>query len=268
MSGQADFTPACSILLAINRKLCKIEFNRIIRKRTGVYAMQKLTGGMKLYEQVLKQIENLIIQGVYKKGELLPGELHLAEEMGVSRITIREALRLLNEAGVIETVHGKGSYVRLSGMELLHSDDSHMDFLQKFLESTEIRLMVEPILAKEAAIHATDEEIDRLGQFLADERAEETFHRELIATLHKPILLRWLDELFQMETDTSLQQLKPPVRQKTHSQCIREQHEKIYEALRERDGEFAYFYMKQHLLYMKKTYKEFYDLFYGKLKES
>lgn len=34
-------------------------------------------------------------------------------------------------------------------------------------------------------------------------------------------------------------------------------------ALLARDGEFAYFYMKQHLLYVKNTYKEFYDLFYG-----
>lgn len=228
----------------------------------GIDTMQKLTSGMKLYEQVLKRIESMIIQGIYEKGELLPGEMHLAEEMGVSRITIREALRLLNEAGVIETVHGKGSYVKLSGRELLHSDGSHMSFLQNFLESTEVRLLMEPFIAKEVAECASDDEIAKIGKCLQDDHVEESFHREIISALHKPILVRWLDELFQMETDISASRLTPPVRQKTHAQSIKEQHEKIYAALLRHDGEFAYFYMKEHLQYVKKMYMEFYDLFY------
>lgn len=233
-----------------------------MEQNRGMDTMQKLTSGMKLYEQVLKHIERMIIQGVYEKGDLLPGEMRLAEELGVSRITIREALRLLNEAGVIETVHGKGSYVKLSGRELLHSDDSHMSFLQNFLESTDIRLLLEPFIAKEVAECASEEELARIGKCLRDEDAEESFHREIISALHKPILIRWLDELFQMETDISPSRLTPPVRQKTHAQSIKEQHEKIYDALLRRDGEFAYFYMKEHLRYVKQMYMEFYDLFY------
>ena len=62
----------------------------------------------KLYEQVVEQIKNMIVQGIYKKGDLLPSEKELIEMTGVSRITVREALRLLNEAGVIETHKGKG----------------------------------------------------------------------------------------------------------------------------------------------------------------
>jgi len=73
----------------------------------------------KLYEQVVEQIKNMIVQGIYKKGDLLPSEKELIEMTGVSRITVREALRLLNEAGVIETHKGKGSFVVVDGSELV-----------------------------------------------------------------------------------------------------------------------------------------------------
>lgn len=61
----------------------------------------------KLYEQVVERIKDMIVRGIYKKGDLLPSEKELIEMTGVSRITVREALRLLNEAGVIETRRGK-----------------------------------------------------------------------------------------------------------------------------------------------------------------
>ena len=72
----------------------------------------------KLYEQVVEQIKNMIVQGIYKKGDLLPSEKELIEMTGVSRITVREALRLLNEAGVIETHKGKGSLWWLTAVNL------------------------------------------------------------------------------------------------------------------------------------------------------
>ena len=59
--------------------------------------------GVKLYTQVLEQVKSMIAQGVYKKGDLLPSEKELIEMMGVSRITVRKALQILSEAGVIET---------------------------------------------------------------------------------------------------------------------------------------------------------------------
>ena len=67
--------------------------------------------GVKLYTQVLEQVKSMIAQGVYQKGDLLPSEKELIEMMGVSRITVRKALQILSEAGVIETRKGKGSFV-------------------------------------------------------------------------------------------------------------------------------------------------------------
>ena len=77
--------------------------------------MFKVVAGRKLYEQLVEQIKSMIAQGVYQKGSLLPSEKELMESTGVSRITVREALRILSQAGVIETRRGKGSYVLVDG---------------------------------------------------------------------------------------------------------------------------------------------------------
>ena len=86
--------------------------------------MLQVKEGPKLYEQVVDWIKNRIIQGIYQKGNLLPSEKELTELTGVSRITVREALRLLNEAGVIETRKGKGSYVMVDAGELQFETDT------------------------------------------------------------------------------------------------------------------------------------------------
>ena len=58
--------------------------------------MFKVVAGRKLYEQLVEQIKSMIAQGVYQKGSLLPSEKELMESTGVSRITVREALRILS----------------------------------------------------------------------------------------------------------------------------------------------------------------------------
>ncbi len=77
--------------------------------------MYRVSDGHKLYEKVVDQIKNMISSGAYHKGEMLPSEKDLIEMTGVSRITVREAMRVLKETGVIETKKGKGSFVLIDG---------------------------------------------------------------------------------------------------------------------------------------------------------
>ena len=89
--------------------------------------MEKISAGKRLYEQVVERVRGMIEQGIYKKGDLLPSEKELMEMMGVSRITVREAMRLLSEAGVIHTIKGKGSFVLMDPKELLdHPDEENL----------------------------------------------------------------------------------------------------------------------------------------------
>lgn len=223
--------------------------------------MKKITSPTPLYEKVVEQLKLSIIQGVFQKGDLLPSELALAKEMGVSRITIREALRLLNEAGIIETIHGKGSIVKVGNNELLQHG-AYDQFLDNFKRSTHIRLMVEPEFAREAARCATEEDLANIKKCLVNpENTEVLFHQEIIRSLHEPLLLQWLDELFVLETEMSLKWLVMPAEQKETSEQIQLQHAKIYKAIARHDPEFAYFHMKEHLLYVKEIYENFFKLF-------
>lgn len=212
----------------------------------------------KLYEQVVEQIKSLIVQGVYKKGELLPSEKELIEMMGVSRITVREALRLLNEAGVIETHKGKGSFVMVDGSEFLHGDGNH--YGEQFLNSTRARLILEPAVAREVALTATEQELLEIEKCAEQDNRE--FHRKIIAAAHNPVLMQWFEQLIDMEANPEIQNLVPPPRQKSVSAKISEQHRNIGSALRNRNGEFAYFYMKEHLLFMRDIHEEYFKVLY------
>ena len=66
-----------------------------------------------LFTAVRDQLERLIGEGIYPPGSQLPAEEDLAKELGVSRVTLREALRVLEEDGVLTRQHGIGTYVNL-----------------------------------------------------------------------------------------------------------------------------------------------------------
>ena len=79
-----------------------------------------------LYLQVIDRLKQDIEKGVYKEKEKLPSEFDLAKQLGVSRATLREALRILEEENVIIRRHGVGTFVNAkpmftSGIEQLNS---------------------------------------------------------------------------------------------------------------------------------------------------
>lgn len=225
--------------------------------------MFRVVGSQKLYEQVVEQIRNMIVQGIYKKGDLLPSEKELIDMMGVSRITVREALRILNEAGVIETHKGKGSFVIVESQELVCENDGQDCYKDRFLNSTRARILLEPAVAREVALTATDQELEIIGQCIESKNFEEgDFHREVMTAAHNPVILAWFDQLSYMETAPTIKSLVPPARQKSVAAKIAEQHQDIYDALQARNSEFAYFYMKEHLVYILEIYEEYFSVFY------
>ena len=225
--------------------------------------MTKVTSGKKLYEQVVERINTMIAQGIYQKGDLLPSEKELMEMMGVSRITVRGALRLLGETGVIQTVKGKGSYLLMDWQQLAESQAVQGGYPQTFLDSTNLRILLEPEAAREVALRADEEERRAIGDYLSASGDElEGFHRAIIAATHNQVLIDMFDRLLELENAPPMVKLVPPFRQKSVAAKLQSQHEKIYEAIRDGNGEFAYFYMKEHLGFLKDTYEEFFQVFY------
>jgi len=128
----------------------------------------RVKNGMKLYEQVLSQIREMILNGFYQKGDMLPSEKELMDLTGVSRITVREALRLLNESGVIETQKGKGSFVCIDSKELQKFSEDGNDYRTAFLRSTDARILLEPSIAASLAKNKTDEMLAQIRFELVD----------------------------------------------------------------------------------------------------
>lgn len=240
--------------------------------------MIKKVRSQKLYEQVEEQIREMVLSGAYQKGDLLPSEKELMDMTGVSRITVREAIRGLAEVGIVETRKGKGSIVLVDRQELMADmgdKAQFMDYRRNFELSTETRLLIEPEIARRAALMATDAQIVCLEQCLIDEEARksqpgapqeqlEDFHREIIRILKNPMLLQFFDSLTRLEVDEGVSVLVPPGRRLTVSQELNAQHNKILDAMKERNGEFAYFYMKEHMTYLKNIYQKYFDDFFRK----
>jgi len=68
-------------------------------------------GKIQVADQVVERIERLIVDGVLKAGQALPSERRLVEKLGCSRSALREGLRVLRGPGIVDTEHGRGSYV-------------------------------------------------------------------------------------------------------------------------------------------------------------
>lgn len=240
-------------------------YNRIQAK--GGNAVFKVVAGRKLYEQVVEQIKSMIAQGVYLKGDMLPSEKELIESTGVSRITIREALRQLSEAGVIETRRGKGSYVLIDATELGRREDKRFaEYRARFRQAGEVRLLMEPEAARQAALKASDEDIAEIGRCLRSRQAEELeetgeFHRAIIRVLDNPFLEEMLERVVSAERDAPILALVPPNRQRSVQQLLERQHEKIFRAIKSRRAECAYCYMREHTLFRQRQYEEYFRYF-------
>ena len=229
--------------------------------------MTKNNKQVPLYEQVLRDLRTKIVSGAYKKGDLLPSEKELIDNYGVSRITIRKALSILADMGLVETSQGRGSVVLFS-LDNIQQDSEFAkaaeEHYKDFMASTQIRLMLEPEIAKQVAEKATKEQIQQLKKALKegdllDGRKREDFHKTMVSILDNKILEDMLEQLLKLEQGGFSLGVVFPESQIETAKVIEQQHEKIYEAICDKNPEFAYFYMKVHTEYMTKIYQEYYD---------
>ncbi|PJI08701.1 MULTISPECIES: GntR family transcriptional regulator [Clostridium] len=95
-----------------------------------------------IYEQIEKQIKNLIFNGELSEGEPLPSIRSLAKELKISVITTKKAYEKLEEDGFIDTVPGKGSYVAGQNKEILRENRIKV-IEEKLTEAVEASKMID-----------------------------------------------------------------------------------------------------------------------------
>lgn len=122
----------------------------------------------KLYIQIADQIRGLVDSGKAQSGQQLPAERELAEQLGVSRPTVREALIALEVAGLIEIRVGVGAFVRArAGASVDIPANNHSP-----LEIMDARLLIEPHVAGLAATTAEADAIAEMETLIAGMRLE------------------------------------------------------------------------------------------------
>ena len=201
-------------------------------------------------DDAIERIRELIASGAWGPGTRLPREVDLAKQLGLSRNSLREAVRALSQARVLEVRQGDGTYVSsLDPGELLEPTLSATHLLQgrTVLELFEVRRMLEPEAAALAAQRgdaevaaALEAELDRMvaAGDSADDlvEADAAFH-DVIAHAPGNGVLRAL--LRSLSTSTVRARLWHGIAERGALDQAREEHRRIYEAIAAGDADLA-----------------------------
>ncbi|MEW5814878.1 MAG: FadR/GntR family transcriptional regulator [Spirochaetota bacterium] len=210
----------------------------------------------KVYKAAVEQIKDQIESGKWPMGTKLPSERELAEQLGIGRPSIREALRVLEVMGLIKIVIGQGTFVKE-----ISTREKHIQVLQSMLredeyvvELLELREMLEPQIALMAAQSVTEEDIKRLEDILdrmendlnegntgVDENIE--FHLTLTRAVGNRVLLQTHEFLLRNSRDSLERFFHIPGRLKESLKGHRE----ILKAIKDRNPKEAQRRMLAHL---------------------
>lgn len=207
-------------------------------------------------EEIADRIRVLILDGTLPAGEPLPGERVLAVRFGVSRGSIRDAFRMLETIGLLETRHGQGTFPRdLDVNRLVAPLASILTYRRDLSEELlDVRRMFEPAVARFAATRITDADLGDLQRILDTQRrklkagastlVEDTaFHAVIARATRNRVVMRIMETL----NDLLIESRKLTLRQKGRPERSMQGHEAVVDALRRRDPERASSAMRTHI---------------------
>jgi GntR family transcriptional regulator, transcriptional repressor for pyruvate dehydrogenase complex len=208
-----------------------------------------------LYEEVAERLRQFIDVQNLRPGDRLMSERDLAERLGVSRTSVRQALTALRVGGLVDIRHGDGIYL------LRPPEDVVPSLAEELLQShaqlpaiMEVREALETQTARLAARRRTDADLDAMRQALQDmatsiERGEDgadadlRFHGAITKASHNELLASLMDQLADVIDQTRRASLsrpgRPPKSLRAHQQIIR--------AIADQDEERASRAMREHL---------------------
>jgi GntR family transcriptional repressor for pyruvate dehydrogenase complex len=219
--------------------------------------MYKLVRSSRLYEQIVQQIEDSILNGTLKAGDQLPSERELALKFGVSRTAVREAVKSLHEKGLVEAYSGRGTFITNGTSEAVTQSINLMMKIDRADGSgslAEVRQILEPEIAALAATRIQEpqlalmrEAFSVMNQALRDPdayiEADLDFHLALAEAAGNPLILSLLDSIVGLLREQRIKiffQEGGPERGQHH-------HARILAAIEKRDPEASRAAMRDHL---------------------
>jgi GntR family transcriptional repressor for pyruvate dehydrogenase complex len=211
----------------------------------------------RIYEEIVRQVKQLIAEGRLKSGDRLPPERDLAEKFVVSRTSVREALRALESLGLIEIRPGEGTFVRLVSVDALVGPlalvmTSEREAIGELFEA---RRVLEPAIAALAASRATPDEVQEMERILDDQAREiaagktglaqdAAFHAAIGTAAHNRAITRTVHAIMDLLTQSREESLNTPGRPTRSHQ----DHRRILQAIARRNGPAARQAMLDHLI--------------------
>src|SRR5579862_6593113 len=218
--------------------------------------MYKIIRASRLYEQIVQQVEESIHKGALKPGDQLPPERELAEQFGVSRTAVREAVKTLREKGLVEAYPGRGTFItdgssntmKQSLHRMMRSGNEGFAFL------AEVRAILEPEIAALATTRADKEDLAAMREQVEVMDASQTdpdayieadldFHLALAEAAGNPIILSLIDSIVGLLREQRLGTFETP----GGPQRGQYYHRRILAAIETRNAEQARSEMRAHL---------------------
>jgi GntR family transcriptional repressor for pyruvate dehydrogenase complex len=220
----------------------------------------------KLALSVVRQIELLILRGILRPGERLPAERDLAERLGVSRPSLREAVAELQARGLLSARAGAGIYVSqclgstfppaLSRLFAAHDEalSDYIDFRRdmeglaaeraaRFGSDTDLKV-VDAVFRKMEAAHQKRNPEDEAG-------LDAEFHMAIIEASHNVIMLHMMRSMFGLLREGVFYNRQVMFKQRTTRAALLDQHRAINDALQARDPAATRAAVEAHLDYVR-----------------
>lgn len=229
---------------------------------------------MERVDPTLTKLRRLIASPDFDGDKRMPPERTLASELGVGRRSLRRALDILEQEGHISRHQGRGTFVNRNGHAPVISGDHDLSLpaalagitnggLQHVLDHTnpleviEVKLAIEPVMARLAAFRASQAEINKL-QLLAEETraaadpatyrdADARFHRTIAEVARNSLFLAVFDTLHASQRDTGWRRLGENANCYKRQAVYADFHHEIASAIAQRQGDRAQELMHQHL---------------------
>ncbi len=224
---------------------------------------------MKIAEQIMEAIRN----GVFEAGDKLPSESDLAEEMGVSRPSVREALSGLQAIGAVETKKGSGTYVSdpnpgedlgRSGVLILEEEANYLEIMEarESIETAALEIIINHVDVDD--LEELKKILDRMKQHVNSREyekymdADHAFHQRLVESTSNSLVRKSMEPLVKSIDGRVYRELthKYYLNDDSHIQRCYGVHESIYQSIKDKDLEGAEEGMHRHWTLMKEALED------------
>ncbi|WP_273327047.1 FadR/GntR family transcriptional regulator [Vallitalea guaymasensis] len=221
----------------------------------------------KIYEYVIEQIQKMILEGTLKEGDRLPAERELTDLLGVSRTSVREAIRALEVIGLVESRQGEGNFISSNVSNTLLEPLSVKFMLSKgnTEEILELRRLLELETASLAARKATEKDIEEL-QILINKlrttddenlcaKIDKEFHYKISEIAANSLIMNILLSVQYLMEASIIDAREMILKNPEQKDLLIKQHEDIYDSIKSHNPEEAQNAMREHLAFVNKTPK-------------